>query len=153
MVFFAILALFEKIMLNDPCFHRQSGWPSGLRLQTSDLGHSGVPGSNPARPLMKFVRFFFSNWRQKFSKSEALASLVIVLQRGMIEKTSYFRHQMQKTSYFQHSMSKNQLFSAQYAQKTSSENLRKPIRKFPLLHSQNVSNSEIKAYNGENLFA
>ena len=49
-----------------PMFSSASEWPSGLRLQTYG---SGGPGSNPAGPLMKFLRIFFYNWRQKFSKS------------------------------------------------------------------------------------
>ena len=57
----------DKTDEHDASLHRQSGWPSGLRLQT--YGSGGL-GSNPTGPQMKFLKIFFLNWRQNFSKSQ-----------------------------------------------------------------------------------
>ena len=90
---------------------------------------------------------FFYNWRQKFSKSEALACLVIALQRGIEKTANYVGKPVQKT-----------VISSIVWRKTSSENcyfqhcmLRKPVRSVPLLWTRNTSDTENKAYNGENI--
>ena len=85
-----------------------SGWPrsQSVGYQTQRCWFESHRGQN----YFKISKIFFYNWRQKFSKSEALASLVIVLQRGMIEKTSYFRHSMpRKPAIFSIVCSENQV--------------------------------------------
>ena len=65
-------------------------------------GHRFEPRMNLLQKIKK-KRFFLNNWRQKFSKSGALASLVIALLRGRIERKQN-SIVCQKTSYFLHSM-------------------------------------------------
>ena len=49
----------DKTDEHDGSLHRQSGWPSGLRLQTCQSDLSGVAGSNPGRTSIEISQFFF----------------------------------------------------------------------------------------------
>ena len=119
-------------------FHQQRPWPSGLRRRLISDVTMVTPGSKSTRDhFQKTFSIFFTNWRQKFSKS--ISGIVCpenqLFSASNAQKTSYFQHLMlRKPANFQHSMPW------------------KPMRKFPLLLYTNVSSSEIKAYNGENDF-
>ena len=105
MIVFAILALFE-IGVTRPILTSASVAERSKAPDLTIRPPSEVPGSNPARGTISKKNYFFLliGDKNSLSLTEALASLVIALQRGMIEKTCYFRHSMQKTGYFQHSM-------------------------------------------------